>query len=535
MARTPAAIFTHARVFRATNGIPRRRLQNLPQARVVFESSAIAMCLIAAVLLASPANGSDEASAVIPNPQSPAVSATAPEPAFWKSWEIGAVASDDVTVPLRGTSFSSVDPETAARVRSLAATEVKPVFRFVSRTADDAVAEFDTLISEARSGFQKEAADLFGPLPLDAKTFLENDFESFRLRWADEHPTLFVPSAVLARKWATQMDDAALLHPWRETVHTVLAEKLIHESEELPAEGGFSTFRVVSTAYRQTELSSETVARHALVKDRRELLDMPGARELLSERFPGEPSVAEFLGGLLRPNTFYEAELTELERVERAENAAVPVREYNPGDVIVKKGEVIDPGVRAALTDMETMLSALQSPAANSLNDSTTALALSSGPQSVKNDARSLLTNGFFVMIVVLLLLVGLLATVWAAYRLSKRTKQLATVLDSKATESPVVVALRDTAVQRLYSQRKHWLADQERSTDRVSAMEERVARLRPRIQVRIRAYETHIKELELMLATKRGNGNAEIEKEIERLRRERDEQIKQDPVVGNF
>jgi hypothetical protein len=136
---------------------------------------------------------------------------------------------------------------------------------------------------------------------------------------------------------------------------------------------------------------------------------------------------------------------------------------------------------------------------------------------------------------VIFCLLLGFLIAVWMASRLSKKTKQLATATDSKTPESPVVTALRDTAVQRLYSQRKHWLADQERSTDRVSAMEERIARLRPRIQVRIRAYETHIKELELMLATKRGNGTVEIEKEIERLRRERNEQIERDPVVRNF
>jgi hypothetical protein len=120
------------------------------------------------------------------------------------------------------------------------------------------------------------------------------------------------------------------------------------------------------------------------------------------------------------------------------------------------------------------------------------------------------------------------LAIGWLAFCLPRRSRALvpASEGESRDSMSPVVQALRDSAVQSLYSQRQALLTDQDQFAEQVAALEARIGRLHPQIQSKIRAYETRIGELEAQLTEKHGGNNREFALEITRLRRERAHQL---------
>lgn len=512
---------------------PSRVLRMLANAVSGLRGMGLTMFLASRVLAA-------EADADVLPPTTDAV-ATTLEELNQADWAIGSTARGDVIAPV---AFSAADPDTTARLQTQAASEVTPIFRFVTVVANEALRDLDAKLADSRRTFQEAVARTFGPLPLDAKAFLGDDFQNFCSAWALEHRgTVFPPTSLLARAWATKSDDTALLHPWRRVLQAMLSEnRLCDLDSEGATDESSPVLRLVRVAKRDEALTPEVVARRAALIDRGQLWTVPEARELFRQRQPAqEQAAAAFIGAFLRPNTFSEWALTQHERDDRARLVTAPPQNYPAGAVIIREGEVITAAVAAAMAGLREKLATIpiRAPAvAVAVADEAAAPQLVTAPSTppapppLPRPAEHFpawINRAFLIGVPISLGAVAL-AIVWMTSRLSRRSTRLAASAESKTPESPVVLALRDTTVQHLYSHRQELLAHQDRSSDQVSALELRVARLQPQMQARIRAYEVRIKELESRLAGKEGAATTNVHREIERLRKERETRFPGDP-----
>lgn len=479
--------------------------------------------------LAALASGRLHAAEVEPAPTSLAAELEQQEQ---PDWVLGSTAGADLVAPV---SFTSVDPEETERLRIRAAGEVAPILRFVSSTADEVLAEVDERLEESRGEFQLSTATAFGPLPLDAKAFLGDDFDQFRLRWVNDHPEMFSPSLDVARAWATQMGDASLLKLWRDELRTMLSELRICEPELFEsATANVPNYRLLPVPTREAAISLEMVALHGTLIDRDHLLTVPHARELFRQHFPAEESAGRFASQFIRPNTFYEVEATENDRAERANQVVALSRSYPAGTVIVRKGEVIGPRVIGALNDLHAQFSSMPPAAQTELTEVSASPTDATKSASVPPDplaASEGWMNDVFLIGFPVALGATALAIGWLAFRLPWRLRALvpAGEGESGGSTSPVVLALRDSAVQSLYSQRQALLTDQDEFAEKIAELEARVGRLQPQIQSKIRAYETRIGELEAQLTEEQGGKSGEFAREITRLRRERTHQFAPD------
>jgi hypothetical protein len=236
----------------------------------------------------------------------------------------------------------------------------------------------------------------------------------------------------------------------------------------------------------------------------------------------------------MRPNTFFEAALTRAEREAGARDVvALPTR-YAPGEIIIKAGELVTPRAHAALAALRVAFDAAPAafapPVSAAAARAPVAATIAAAPElpaatAARSESPVWANKVFFIGLPSAIAILAL-AVVVLAVRLPKRSALLVATPEKGESESPVVLALRDITVQRLFGQRQELIATQDKSSDQVASLEERIARLQPQLQAKLRAYEARIRELEEQLARKSDGDTERVRGELARIRRERDAQI---------
>lgn len=431
-----------------------------------------------------------------------------------------------------------VDPEALALLQAQAAAGVPAIFRFVPQLAEAAVADLNLGIVQSKPVFLADVEARFGPVPLGSKVVLTEEFKQFRRDWVENHK-LFPPKFQIARAWATGGDPEPHLAPYRERLRQVMTGVHLREAEvEVDAMVGPAEARLVAAQADDEKLTPEAVAARATPFNRSLLQSIPKVRDEVRESMLKEDwPAARFLGTLMRPNTFFEAALTRAERQARMHAVVAPTLRQAPGDLVVRAGEMVTPRMHAALAALRRAFDQDPKPFAPARTASATPLAPAPEPASAPEDgagmaapaspaAAPIWANRVFFIGLPAAIAILALAVVVLAVRLPRRSALLVATPEKGQPESPVVLALRDITVQRLFGQRQELIATQDKSSDQVASLEERIARLQPQLQAKLRAYEVRIRELEEQLA-RRGESDADgVRVELARIRRERDAQI---------
>jgi len=221
------------------------------------------------------------------------------------------------------------------------------IFRYEPAAATAAATDFDRAFVTARTAFCRELARTLGPLPLATAAISGPDFEAVWVAWSTQWRG-FPPKPDVARAWAQEQDGERLVRPLRDRLAQVMSERRVRESvatlEELQ---GPVEVQLVPLDPAGGRLTLERVAAEAQPFRRPRLYSLAQAREEVRAGWPREDwAAARFAATLVRPNTFFEVELTRETRrpvpaVTNQEGHGPapallqPARREGPGDAAV--------------------------------------------------------------------------------------------------------------------------------------------------------------------------------------------------------
>lgn len=439
-------------------------------------------------------------------------------------WRIGAAAERDLFAP---ADLLIRDPDAEAQLRTRAEDSVSSIYRFDPTLADGAAAELEKAFAESREVFRKDLAAEFGAVPLTSAQVTSDAFRTFRKKWSDG-TSLFPPKFAIARAWALGQPGDEHLGPYREKLVRTMRETFLAEEPAAPdAAVGPAEVRVVTVKSSDEAVTAAQVATSAATVRRAQILSLAQARDVMRDSMVREDwPAARFLGRRLRPNTLFEAALTRAERESRARESAPAPERILAGRAIVRVGETITPRHYAALGELKRVLA----------NDPVAAAAFTAQirgeppPEPVAVQPVAPWMNWTFMVVLPVafgILAVALLVAVILLFRRTRRAGP-GTALEVRGSENnTVATALRDEAVQRLYTQRQDLLAGQHASSSEVESLEQRIARLQPQLQQRLRLYAARVAALEAELARVRGADQAaKVRDELDLARQERDAEL---------
>jgi hypothetical protein len=501
-------------------------------------------------------------------------------------YKLGERANADVVTPVQ---LIVIDAERTEALRQAEARRVLPVFRHDPQAIDQAEAELRSTFADKRQKFLEALQTAYERPKLDADAVTESRFQRLVRAFQREHKPFPLPAA-LAETWAKGEPDDPLLKDWAGVVRAAMSRYLRPDNLSSESRSSSGQLRAYVQASPEPVPDLATIDRIGIDVARTNSASVGRARrELQAALTNQEPATAKFLGGLLRPNCFFEEELTRQSRVRRTDPMWAADR-YEPGQVIVRAGDVVDAKARRALDQLKAKLEADQARVEVVQAQSKAQVVVAEMKQQVllaQSQAES-----FHLRFRWLLLLSGVLGLfiaglLWAVGRrrshaalLPAPAPQLAlpdgaprkALPDGAAVGPAEGESLESTAaehwkqralhaeqraerqanlvrngllphltrwfkswfVQGLLSQRAQLVDTQECAERDLAQLEQRLAQLHAPLEERLRAYEQRIAELERDLALK-GEENRELIKATIAIARKRLERERaRDPLAWN-
>lgn len=465
-------------------------------------------------------------------------------------WPVGTVAPADVVTPVE---LYVRNEEATAHFRTLAIGRVSAIYRYEPGAGAAAAAELERNFAAARERWLAVSTPQFGPPPL-ADAVVDGDaWRQAFAAWAGEWPGYPVERAQAAA-WSRGEVGQAALRPLLEALRRGLVDRRIVADATDPDRGmGPADVRLVRIG-RPGEILTLAAAQATAEAVRRSALEpLETVRnELRAALAPhASPAAVEFALTLVRPNVAYDPVLTREDRQKHAE-AHVSLDRYRPGDFVVRRGETVTPAIAAALEQMrlvvppDLMARMPTVPAASAPPAPGPAHApvpsVGAGGHSVPWSHWWLPTAAVLALALAILVLARRVQQTHRSVQHSTALTVLSTAPGSAAgavhsggsgpsfpageRERIVARALRDSAVQALYTERQALAAQNREATDRLAGLEQRVARLQPLIQARLQAYEKRIAELEAALRDVRDEARQPLHDQLVATRQERDEYL---------
>ena len=289
--------------------------------------------------------------------------------------------------------------------------------------------------------------------------------------------------------------------------------------DDLPADfTSGDTVRLVLVRDLQAALTVSDAARHGQVVNRASVLTLAQLRALFLRNFPADDQAsAGALAAFLRPNCEPDVNLTRQVR-ERQASQLVVVRHYDPGQMIVRRGQTIDSNIQAALGELSRKLPP---------GPSSPPAAAASGPQNQAPLVPA--RDEWLLAALAALFAVGLL--VFRQRRRRRRVSLLPErVADLPPHHSPALPAelaphlaetIRSVMVRELAAQRRELLDAHEAAAAEIAGLIRRMDQARAPLQERLRAYEARIQELEKELAARSAENRELLQLKIEMTRRQ--------------
>jgi len=444
-------------------------------------------------------------------------------------YKLGDQARTDITTPV---PLVVIDPAATAELKAKEGERVPVIFRFYPEAGAEATAAFHQSFVQTRGNFLDAVEQSFDARKLTEDSLASATFSRLVVAFQKKNP-LFPVTTELARLWAAGESDREFEAPLLASLGAQM-KAFIRATNTIPdgAKVG-STVRVVSFGDTET-LTAQMVARHGINHPKTEFVSFQRAKSDLLDAFPPEQhAVAKYLSSFLRPNCEVEADLTIALRAKRTEGLGATAT-YTAGQVIARRGQVIDEKVMAALTVLKGKIAS---------SDRTLA---ATPPPATRNYLWliSAAVGGVLLAIFSVVILrrskpaTLLPARVDGGMDIAKTPgrpdwQQRAISAERRAENAQTVIRegliahlarwMSDTLVQKLRLQRAHLIETQQQAATEVDKLGQRLDTIHSRMQGRLSVYEQRIVELEKELDTKDELNRELIQAEIDKIRRQMD------------
>src|SRR5688500_5127775 len=443
-----------------------------------------------------------------------------PAHAALPDYKLGDVAEADVITPV---ALVVVNPEATEELKRRVSLEIK----FVVRHAPELVAEAESQLREILNGARRAFRTNVQQTDFEATSF------SRLIQAASGSAPKDFPFELFAPVWVRAQSDDAVVNTLLQPIREVMAQPIVNNKTDtpLPTSEPVRLVTVKSLTAAPTPAELETPGQTV---SSGKVLSLWRARRLVEGYFPpGQESAGRFASSLVRVNAVPDPETTEVLRAKRMDGVAVNDT-YDPAQVIVRKGQMIDRKALSAIAVMreKSMIGALQSKLEQEQSKFVQEQAVAS---QIKAQTKWIATGLAVVCLALVLVLLRLrprpssvLVPIPTNVGLpggphalpsgegddSWRSRAL--VAEGKAERaqqairSGVMGWMREKIVRTLFHQRKELLDAQQKAEAEMLELEQRLEQLHAPLQERITAYEERIEELEKDLAAK-GEANREL------------------------
>jgi hypothetical protein len=443
----------------------------------------------------------------------------AKEPADYR---VGDTAEEDVTTPI---PLAVIDAEATRALKERESRRGIIVFCFYPDRAVEAEAAFHSAFTRTRSNFLNAVELVFHRRRLGLEELSSTNFQEFLPAFQKQN-NLFPVEMTLAALWVGGQSDepfeAQLLEQLRQTMRSPVRSDYVPPGIKVGTTVRLLT--ITNTVTPTVEMAAD-LGRNL---NKTNLTSIPRSKMELQDRFPAqETKVAKYVATFIKPNCFIDVELTHSLQLKNIE-ALWTGDNYAAGQLIVKRGQVVDQKIKAALDELK------EKTAASRLHQ----IIADNRLKAAQAHKRTwLLIAGFSAGFVISI------AVVWRLARRRLRPALLplkiagddlvlsagapgglwerrALMAEQRAQRAHAVLRagllphlahlLKTTLVRGLISQRSSLLNAQLMAAAEMAELERRLDELQAPLQERMRVYEKRIEELEKALAAK-GEENREL------------------------
>jgi membrane-associated HD superfamily phosphohydrolase len=443
-------------------------------------------------------------------------------------YETGDTATADVVTPI---SLIVIDPKATKMQREKEIQYISAVFQHDPDAIDQVEAALHKILANEREKFVKDVQAAFQKNKLDDTEVTSAQFEEL-VTVAKAKNKSFPLTVDLARAWAKGERSPDIENKLTSRLHSAMSHYIMPgELEGDSMIGSWQVF-VVSVSTNDAPVTVENLEKRSFRVSKTGLTTLNKIQSDIQKGLPANlKPMARFLAGLVRTNCDFDPELTKQYRAKKTEPIWA-ADHYAPGQLIVKKGDLIDARTKAALDQLrartandqlQEQLSQTHSKAQATIQE------LQDKAYVAQLQAAKAQQVGIF-LVGALIALAGISVIIFWHLRRSKAslavvpataTRQMnevvaePTFVEGQPTVKAQVVSelahlMKDKVVQDLAKQRKTLLENQQSATAELAGLEERLETLQAPVEERLKAYETRISELEKELAEK-GEQNREL------------------------
>lgn len=450
-------------------------------------------------------------------------------------YRLGDEATEDIPTPI---PLVVPDSEATAALKQKEARRVPAIYRYYPHALDEVEAAFHSTFARTRSNFIEAARARFTRENLTAEDTESKEFQRF-LRDFQKQNVLFPPGLPLARAWATGESDQEFEAPLIE--HLRNAMKAYVRSDTAPKDIWVgSSIRLISAADNEI-VDEHLVEERGLNIPKTNFVSVTRIKTELLNLFPVEDrSIGKYVASFVKPNCIMEADLIRELRAQKT-MGLIAADHYRAGQIIVKRGELINVKKLAALDQLETELGSRSSPETKAEKSGSFqklswvfwAIIGSVGAllmgftfiwKAAKHRARAaLLPAGISSgSLTVALSSDALPENVWRERALDaeRRADQAQSVVRSGLV-GQLAQWMAHRMTQKLVSDRAELLEVQQRAAVEMAELAERLEKIHAPLQERLLAYEQRIADLEKELSLKTEENRELIRAKIEIIRKQ--------------
>jgi hypothetical protein len=429
-------------------------------------------------------------------------------------YKLGDVAEADIVTPV---ALVVINPQATEVLKKKVADEIRFVVRHAPQTLAAAESELRESIAAGRRGFMTSVQ----------QSDLESANFSRVIREISASSPKDMPFEQLVPLWGRGQSDDAVVNSLLQPLREVMVQPIVNNKTDTPLPTN-QPVRLVAVKDLETTPSARELDSAGQLIPAGKVLSLWRAKRLVETYFPsGQEGMGRFAASLVRINAVPDPTSTELLRARRMDGVTVN-DSYDPGQVIVRKGQTIDRKALSALSAMreKSMIGSLQSKLEQ---EQTVAVQIKS--------QTNLIALGLGIVCVALVLILMRLRNRPSAALMPVPAASLpagegqnalpagdgndewrsrALLAEGKAERaqqairSGVMGWMREKVVRTLFSQRAQLLDAQQKAEAEMRELEQRLEQLHAPLQERIMAYEQRIADLERDLAAK-GEENREL------------------------
>ena len=270
-------------------------------------------------------------------------------PAKAREYNIGDSADADI---VSTEQMTVTDVEATAALKERESQKVPVIYRYYPHTIDQVQGAFHEAFVATRSNFLNAVEQNFHQPKLAPAEIASPDFQRFAESFQKQNVLLPVDS-VLGALWAAGEPDGGV----ESALATRLGEtmrSLIRDDVSPPDIHVGSTLRLITLADDEAS-TAQRVEERGSDMSKTNFVSLPRAKSGLQNSFgPDDRALGRYLASFVRPNCLLEAGLTRELRARRMDGMVV-ADHYEPGQVIVRRGQIVDKKIAAALSRLNQL------------------------------------------------------------------------------------------------------------------------------------------------------------------------------------